>query len=345
MKLFVRADAGAEVGEGHLTRCMALAHVWRSAGGSAEFITDCRSDRLRQRLDRDGFLTHDLKARHPDPSDLDQTCATVSGSTDPTGAWIVLDGYHFDASYAARVAAEGPRVLMIEDDVRFSEYDVDAVLNQNIFAERLEYRHPAGTRMMLGTRYVLLRPEFTASNQTALPLADKATRVLVTLGAFGPLDLTTHIIEAIGLLRDSTLEIKVIAKPESYAILESAAGSLRDACSRFGLAPPTENMLGLMSWAEVAISAAGSTTWELSFMGVPSILLCYADNQQAVAAGMDEAGAGISLDFRIDAPLPMLADVMKDLLSDRGRRERMSMRARALVDGRGAERVVKMLLA
>ena len=56
-----------------------------------------------------------------------------------------------------------------------------------------------------------------------------------------------------------------------------------------------DNISELMSKADLAIGAAGTTTWERCYLGVPSIMLVLADNQVAVAEDADKAGFAMSL--------------------------------------------------
>src|SRR5207244_1587129 len=96
---------------------------------------------------------------------------------------------------------------------------------------------------------------------------------------------------------------------------------------------------------DAAVAAGGVTAWELAFMGVPSLLMVLARNQERNAAGLAEAGAALNLgEFERVAP-ETLAAALGELLDDPARRRRMSRRGRRLIDGRGVERVVGRLRA
>ena len=88
-----------------------------------------------------------------------------------------------------------------------------------------------------------------------------------------------------------------------------------------------------MSRADLAICAGGTTAWELSFLGVPMLVLALAENQRTNAERLDQAGAAIH------ANIASLADDLRTLLADPPRRAQMSARARALVDRLGTFRV------
>jgi spore coat polysaccharide biosynthesis predicted glycosyltransferase SpsG len=103
-------------------------------------------------------------------------------------------------------------------------------------------------------------------------------------------------------------------------------------------------MPGMMRWADVAISAGGSTCWELAFMGLPSLVIVVADNQRGIAAGLAEEGAAVSLGWHADLAPPDIARSVRSLADDAAARRRMTARGRRLVDGCGGDRLVRELL-
>jgi spore coat polysaccharide biosynthesis predicted glycosyltransferase SpsG len=103
------------------------------------------------------------------------------------------------------------------------------------------------------------------------------------------------------------------------------------------------DMPGLMSWADLAVSAGGSTCWELAFMGLPNVVLVLADNQRGIAAGLGEAGVSLNLGWHADCTAKIVADALEGLMFSADRRAKMSRRGRELVDGLGGTRVVAEL--
>jgi spore coat polysaccharide biosynthesis predicted glycosyltransferase SpsG len=100
----------------------------------------------------------------------------------------------------------------------------------------------------------------------------------------------------------------------------------------------------LMAWADIAIAAGGSTNWELAFMGLPSIVITIADNQQAIAAELDRQGVIINLGWHQDVTIEQIVLVLRELIGDRHKREDMSQKGCKLVDGNGASRVALQML-
>ncbi len=152
--LYIRADAGPEIGTGHVMRCLALAGAWKRLGGRCAFIGRI-DEKIRPRIDGAGCGLIDLHGTHPDPTDIQLTTTLLSDSVDSEKCpvWTVLDGYHFDAGYRAAIRSTGSRVLAILDQPEEGNIDADIILNQNAYAEELGYSASPGAELLLGTRY------------------------------------------------------------------------------------------------------------------------------------------------------------------------------------------------
>ena len=102
-------------------------------------------------------------------------------------------------------------------------------------------------------------------------------------------------------------------------------------------------MSELMAWSDCAIAAGGTTLLELAFMGLPSLVLALTDNQRDIAAKIHEIGIGRYLGWHAAMPSDAIATELSELLLDQSVRERMSRCGRNLVDGLGAQRVVRLM--
>ncbi len=96
----------------------------------------------------------------------------------------------------------------------------------------------------------------------------------------------------------------------------------------------------MVAWADVVVSGAGSTCWEILFMGLPSVVLTLAENQRQIADCLVEQGVAVSLGWYRDVSVEAVAEAIEGLLDDPARRWAMSDAGRVLVDGRGAERLL-----
>lgn len=339
--MVIRADAGVVIGTGHVMRCLALAQAWQASGGSATFLSHCEGDALRRRIEPARLSFIPLDQPYPSPSDLEATLSLLDhhGSCAQNGRWLALDGYHFDLAYQQAVQAAGRRLLVIDDTAHLPRYVADVLVNQNIHAERLDYRCGPGTTMLLGTRYAMLRPEFLAWRDWKREVPRVGRRVLVTMGGSDPENATLKVIRALERVDVDGLEAVVVAgagNPHTEELRRGSPPFIR-------LVSNSQNMPELMAWADMAVSAGGSTCWELAFMRVPNIVLVLAENQERIAEGLDEAGLSVNLGWFEEVSAEVLAEALMHLARTPSLRRQMSACGRRLVDGMGAQRVVETL--
>jgi|GEM_PF-317863 len=337
--LIIRVDASTQIGTGHLMRCLALAQAWKGDGGKVTFITACQSEGLLQRLREEEFDIHLLAHSYPDSGDWDYTKSILAAHPN---AWVVLDGYHFDEVYQQRVKEAKHRLLVIDDMAHLKHYYADIVLNQNLHAKQLQYSCEPYTRLLLGTHYVLLRREFLAWRGGKREIPEVARRVLVTLGGSDPENYTLKVLRALQKIDIPGLEATVVigvSNPHAD-VLEAAVGQSR---IPIRLISNATNMPELMAWADVAVSMAGTTTWELLFLGMPALFCILADNQYHIAQQVESQGVGKNLGQAENISVQSLVESITSLAKDFNLRAKISENARQIVDGQGGHRVLEAL--
>jgi UDP-2,4-diacetamido-2,4,6-trideoxy-beta-L-altropyranose hydrolase len=345
--LLVRADAGPVMGTGHVMRCLALAHAWRSSGGTVTLLGHVPVPALCERIAASGVEFCGLARPHPDPADLRATLTlldrirsigTVGGPT-----WTVLDGYHFDARYRDAVAGSGSRLLVIDDLARRPPSAADIVLNQNLGAGEAGQECAPRTVLLLGPCYALLRPEFAAARGRHVTRA-RARKILVTLGGADPPNATSLVLCALRQLPFDDWSARVIVGAANRH-RDSLRREVRGCQGRAELIESGADMAACMAWADVAVSAAGSTCWELAYMRVPSLLLVIADNQEPSARAADAAGMAVNLGWAEHLTPSLLAERLAELCHDRRGRKAMADSGGRCVDGGGTSRVVALMQA
>jgi UDP-2,4-diacetamido-2,4,6-trideoxy-beta-L-altropyranose hydrolase len=300
---------------------------------------------MKQRLWNEGFDVVEIQGAHPDPMDAGTVMNVLAVHP---GAWLVLDGYHFDSAYQRLVKERetGRRLLAIDDTAHLDRYYADIVLNQNLHAHSLHYSHAPYTRLLLGTRYALLRREFWAWRGHRREVPAVAKKVLVTMGGSDPDNVTLKVVQALVRIDIPDLEAVVVIGP-SNPHREALRRAAESSPSPVSLVENVENMPELMAWADMAVSAGGTTVWELLFLGVPTLALPIADNQRESMRVLTEWGfvEGPDQDpdeIGAEANYP-ISIKMQRLALDEDRRTLLARRGRQLVDGRGVLRVAEVL--
>jgi UDP-2,4-diacetamido-2,4,6-trideoxy-beta-L-altropyranose hydrolase len=338
--LLLRADAGGRLGTGHVMRCLALAQAWQAAGGRVAFASASLPEALEVRILAEGVGVHRLPVEPGGEADTRESLALAGR----LGArWAVVDGYQFGAYVQQRLVERGVRVLAVDDYGHAGSYVADLVLNQNLQADAALYcRVQPSTRLLLGLNYLLLRREFWGWRGWARQTPERARKILVTMGGTDPDNVTLQIVRALGRLASEDLEVRVVVGGGNphRAILEDAVRQTPCVV----LCVDVHDIPAQMAWADVAVSAAGSTSWELAFMGVPMLSVVLADNQAPVAAALERGRLAWSLGEGMALNPARLASALRELLADQTCRALMSRRGQALVDGRGAQRAVGEML-
>ena len=335
--LIIRADASTQIGSGHIMRCLALAQAWKKQDGKVIFISTCESESLRNRIIDEGFELVLVKDSYPDPVDFETTLSTLN-YLPSTKSWVVLDGYHFDTDYQQCIKNNGNPLLVIDDIAHLNHYVADIILNQNINAEKLSYSCEPETKLLLGTEYVLLRDEYLTYKNTNGEIPVVAKRILITMGGADPENITLKVLNALNQINVEDLEINVVVGT-SNPHLNTLKKAAMNCYHKIEVLHDVSNMSQLMAWADLAVSAGGSTCWELAFNGVPSILIVLAKNQKWVAKGLSKYGYAINLGGHNEVTCEQTKTTVEKLISDNVERNMMSNCGRKLIDGQGKRKV------
>ena len=179
-----RADASVAMGTGHVMRCIALAQAWQDQNGECVFAAAESTSASEARLRDEKFEFVRITASPGTPQDAAQL---VQLGIARHGSWIVVDGYQFDVEYQRAVKAAGLKLLVIDDAAHVGADAADLVLDQNAHADENLYQHGEDdTRLLLGSRYALLRREFKVWREWDREIAPSGRKVLVTIGGSVP---------------------------------------------------------------------------------------------------------------------------------------------------------------
>jgi UDP-2,4-diacetamido-2,4,6-trideoxy-beta-L-altropyranose hydrolase len=258
--------------------------------------------------------------------------------------WLVVDHYALDARWEMRLAVVVKNILVI-DDLADREHECAVLLDQNLGTKTNDYQAlvPDDCLLLLGPKYALLRAEFAQWRAESLDRRSakkSGSHVLVNFGGMDPDNLTGHGIKAIQRQLPYNVSITVVMgnrAPWIDDVKKQAAALNTEINVKVGVS----NMAQEMCSADLAIGAAGSTSWERCSLGLPAIAVSQADNQNKILHALEIAGAVEKITSNeFDAVLPGL---LQELMQDVSRRKRMSDSALIICDGLGVERVLEAM--
>jgi len=319
---------GPAIGLGHVVRCLSLARALAAAGASVSFFAG-RGARVAAMIDAAGF---DVTEGNWEESPT--AARELVAAHRPE--MLVVDSYAVTGAMLDTLHPLVGRLVAI-DDIADRPLPVHTVINGAAGAGQLDYRGGLpSTEYLLGPRYALLDPAY--AEEPARHTRPSVERVLVTLGGGSHPSTLDTICRAVLTLDGVTVD--VVAGPLTEAGEADEIADARVVVHR-GVSP----LRPLMLAADVAVSGAGMTLLELAATATPTVYLMLAPNESNSTV-FERAGAALAAgSSRAPDLSATVALQLKRLAGDAALRESLGMRARRLVDGRGAQRVARALLA
>jgi UDP-2,4-diacetamido-2,4,6-trideoxy-beta-L-altropyranose hydrolase len=338
MKLLIRVDASASIGTGHVMRCLALAQATLKDELIA-FLMGATTPALESLLSSEGIMVARLGA--PLGSNAD-ALETINHAKLIEATWVVVDGYHFGETYQKLIKDSGFKLLIIDDYGHATQYWADLILNQNLGVHSRLYHHrKLYTNLLLGPRFALLRKEFWAWQGFNRQISTSVGKLLITLGGADSENVTFKVLQALRQIECQEIDVVVVVGGSNPHLQELQA-TIQNLPFAIVLKQNVANMPTLMAWADIAITAGGSTCWEIAFMGLPSLIIIQAQNQQEIAKNLDGIGSAKNIGWHTLLPESLIQGI-NQFLNDSALRSSMSARAKQLVDGEGVDRVLMHL--
>lgn len=342
MNLLLRCDASKEIGSGHAMRCLALAQEAVRRGARVFFAMTQVSPGIESRIQSEGFGIHRIDAAIGSACDRE---LTLQRARDDHADWIAIDGYRFDGGFQRALVASGvSRVLAFDDYGQADFYSAHLILNQNLGADEKLYAHRAPhTKLLLGSSYALLRREFQRWREWQRDYPAAGNRVLISLGGSDPQNVTLDILRALEAPDCGDLELDVIAGGANEH-LDALTKMCQNSRHKAVLTVNASDMDERMARAHAAITAGGSTCWELCFMQLPALVFVLAPNQDAAGGKLRDSGVAVVMGEPAVEAMRRLPAELITILNNRDWRVNIALRGRETVDGLGAQRLLSELL-
>lgn len=329
--LYIRADGNAEIGTGHIMRCLSTAKAALRLGEACTFITADKN--MESLLMEQGFHVICLDSVW---NDLDrETNKMVSLISEHQIKKLLVDSYFVTAEYLQKLCDLTYVIYM--DDLNAFHYPCHTLINYNVYADKFEY--PANypnTKLLLGPQYAPLREEF--QNLPQRVIRDSVKAVMITTGGSDPYNISGKLVK---MAKENT-RLKSLEFHIAAGRFNANLSMLQDLTKRYSgviIHKSVQKMSELMLNCDIAVSAGGSTLYELCACGTPTITFAWADNQLDGVATFSEnimLGAG---DVRENEEicLARLIASIEQLAEDNLLRQNISVKIRALVGREGSK--------
>jgi UDP-2,4-diacetamido-2,4,6-trideoxy-beta-L-altropyranose hydrolase len=356
MNFAFRVDASSTIGTGHFMRCLTLALELKKMSANIRFITRhlpsylvsilkvnaIEHIRLESKITGYfGDLKHSSWLGVSQEKDANMTIQSLS---DMQWDWIVVDHYALDIRWESTLNEVCTR-LMVIDDLADRQHECDLLLDQNLGRIATDYSGLVSSNciVLAGPRFALLRPEFAEFREYSLHrrTTSKIDSLLITMGGIDQDDATGKILEA---LKDCPL-----SNDCEIIVLMGADAPWLSRVKLLGTEMPwptkvkvnVQNMAELMANSDLAIGAAGSTSWERCCLGLPTLIVVLAENQIKVADALAQNGCA-----KVLGPPDAISKNLRPLLHMLTIEKlcQMTQSSSAITDGQGVDRIRHILL-
>jgi len=335
MRIILRADGNSDLGMGHIFRCLTLANELKDRHSNYEILFISKYEDGQRIIAEMGFGVVGTQ------KDEVLQIRKLAGS----GTLLITDFLDTDNFYLSRIkSATDIKIIAIDNNTRIKTIDADVVINANVFDEG-ESRIIDSTMYYLGPKYMTLRREFDAAHKVAKEIKDRVGVILIMSGGA---DSTKEslILNSVKTLAGARVEatIHLVVGPvfqqghELDRLMSKVTG-------RFKVYSNPQNVTEIMRGADMAVTAAGISLYELAACGIPCIVVPQVtrstSHQEDIAAAFDQRGACVNLG-RSPSNL-VLEEKTIMLMEDKSLRKRLSENAKALVDGKGLGRALRII--
>jgi len=244
MKVLFLTEGGRNIGFGHITRCIALSDGFKLKKISSYFL-----------IKGDETIIDLLKNKKYEMFDwIKNSQKTLEIVKDYD--FVVIDSYLAPKKLYEKISEIKNGNLLMIDDYKRIVYPPGIVVNPSIYGDKLKYPKIKGVKYLLGPKYIILRKEFW--NVPKKKISKEIKNILITFGGTASNEFMEKIER---FIKENFKNVKIyVVNPNKKKLTP-------------------KQMLKLMLKSDLCISAGGQTLYELARVGVPTIGICFADNQ------------------------------------------------------------------
>lgn len=285
MDVAIYADGGGSLGYGHLVRTNALAQECLKRGYDVTYITATPDP------------TRDITCGDVTISAVDEPGELVPRSATMKPDILVTDSYEIGEELQRQVRTTVQRFCAVMDWAPHS-ICCDVLVNGNLYADSLDYEWTGSKpEFCLGPDYLLLREEVRQYINRDPPSNPSPERALITMGGSDGENVTPSAVRAFDGY-DLTVDVIVGPGFDNESAIREAVDSTD--CD-FEIRVTPSNLPNLMYRSDFAISALGTTVYELMATVTPFVGIQTASNQKYTSQHLKGKDWAIIRDYTISS--------------------------------------------
>lgn len=342
---YIRADANNEIATGHVMRCMSIADEMRQNNINVCFLTaDHNADVL---IKKRGFevICLDSVWNNLENEISERKLITLLKNTDDLEG-IIVDTYYVTENYL-QTLHNICKTIYIDDIFSLKKYPVDILINYNIYGEELDYKSRClnETRLLLGTEYTPLRQEFKNIDKK---IRETVKDVFISTGGTDNYNIAGKLLGEIFENKKSELS------KLNFHVISGAMNKnlpylleMEKKYKNIIVYQNVSNISEIMLKCDIAVSACGSTMYELCACGLPIVTYSFADNQIPGIRKFAEKGVAFNCgDLRDDFEkvVDNIIDKIDEMCIDRVYRKKYVNMSGNIVCNNGVKKIVDEII-
>lgn len=350
--IIIRADGSSQIGTGHLMRCVALAQGIAKVGLTPIFITKKIDDVAEKIFSRYKFQPHFIENNL---NEQDDASLTIEIAAKNQAEIIAIDHYKLKETFRSEILENGFETLVFDDVLEDEKISATYILNQNLGAESLLERYkeiaPETKKYMLGEKYVLLREKIIKIGKkvrkerptriSKIAIGEINPNILIIFGGSDIKDLTALTLEQFKNFDNNYDNINVVCGLGMKKETEKKVEELSKTMPRVNVLK-NPDLSKLMSQTDIAITAAGTTTHELAYFGIPMVLVQIADNQSVICENFSKRNlAEVITDLNNFEP--QLIEILHGIFADIEQTLNKSKMLINTIDSKGIKRILNII--
>jgi UDP-2,4-diacetamido-2,4,6-trideoxy-beta-L-altropyranose hydrolase len=353
MRIAIRVNSSSEIGGGHVMRCLSLAEAFAIREHEVIFINSDLIGNINSVIKDKGFKQINLIDSGTEFKDIDKIESANHQTEDANRIvkfcneeridLVVLDCYNYDHVWERIVKSNFP--LMVVDDFPSRNHECHIFLDSTFGRKAIDYKNKVSAKeFLVGSKYLPIRNEFCLIRSGDEPkISDQIKKVLLTMGSVDKHNTLHRILILLTEINFNISDIEVtVLAGSSNTNLKSLQNISSNSFSKLTIIPNSKNVSDLMSNSDLIVTAAGTTLWECFCLGVPSIAVKTASNQQSNIDVCLKDNLSKVCDINKNFEVAFTDAFMELLLKSEIRKE-LSSNAFDAVDGKGAMRVVRLI--
>ena len=333
-----RVDANSMIGKGHMKRCVAIAKAIRLLGGSVLFVTREDSDTS---LIEGNFMEYETVPSMTLGSEKAINCLKDIIS-EKNAKVCVVDSYDV-SNTAFNSLKEVCKVILIEDYL-YEVYDVDAIINYNLYADKIDYmtKYKGSTKLLLGIEYAPYGNEFLGSFR----VIDKhdIDSIMVYTGELDPHELAPGIVDSLLDCIDDSVRLRVVTSRN--ATTRDILFKMSNTSSQIIVEPDIASYSKLLKGCDIAVTIADSVCYDILSSNVPAVVFQSDYSQNMLLKSLTNSGLMVYGGDFVNKSNKFYGDLVAGVNKLTSEEERMKIRANiaGLKLGQGANNLAKAIM-